>query len=177
MREMNRLSVTSAIDAGGGFQNYPDDYGVITELHRRNQMTVRVAYNLFTQRPKHELDDFKRWTGSTILHQGDSTFRLNGAGEMLVFSAADFEQPSFSSSGQRPLRCEHSKLCLHLPLTVATSFLDRTKRQATSSKNWSLDGFPHKQRTRPVWLSLLSDVRDRLSGCRQLCGHGARLHC
>jgi hypothetical protein len=91
MREMNRLGVTSAIDAGGGFQNYPDDYGVVTELHRRNQMTVRIAYNLFTQRPKHELDDFKRWTGSTKLHQGDSTFRLNGAGEMLVFSAADFE--------------------------------------------------------------------------------------
>jgi predicted amidohydrolase YtcJ len=91
MREMNRLGVTSAIDAGGGFQNYPDDYGVISELHRRNQMTVRIAYNLFTQRPKHELDDFKRWTGSTTLHQGDSTFRLNGAGEMLVFSAADFE--------------------------------------------------------------------------------------
>jgi hypothetical protein len=35
--------------------------------------------------------DFKRWTGSTKLHQGDSTLRLNGAGEMLVFSAADFE--------------------------------------------------------------------------------------
>jgi predicted amidohydrolase YtcJ len=91
MREMNRLGVTSAIDAGGGFQNYPDDYAVVTELHRRNQMTVRIAYNLFTQHPKHELDDFKRWTGSTKLHQGDSTFRLNGAGEMLVFSAADFE--------------------------------------------------------------------------------------
>jgi predicted amidohydrolase YtcJ len=91
MREMNRLGVTSAIDAGGGFQNYPDDYGVITELHRRNQMTVRIAYNLFTQRPKHELEDFRRWTGSTKLYQGDSTLRLNGAGEMLVFSAADFE--------------------------------------------------------------------------------------
>src|SRR6201990_3398646 len=81
MREMNRLGVTSAIDAGGGVQNYPDHYRVITELHRRNQMTVRIAYNLSTQRPKHELDDFKRWTGSTNLHQGDSTFRLNGAGE------------------------------------------------------------------------------------------------
>src|SRR6201998_4466187 len=91
MREMNRLGVTSAIDAGGGFQNYPDDYGVVSELHRRNQMTVRIAYNLFTQRPKNELEDFKRWTGSTILHQGDSTFRLNDAGEMLVYSGADFE--------------------------------------------------------------------------------------
>jgi predicted amidohydrolase YtcJ len=26
MRELNRLGLTSAIDAGGGFQNYPDDY-------------------------------------------------------------------------------------------------------------------------------------------------------
>ncbi len=91
MRELNRLGVTSAIDAGGGFQNYPDDYRVISELHRRGQMTVRIAYNLFTQRPKHEIEDFRNWTATTSVHQGDQTFRLNGAGEMLVFSAADFE--------------------------------------------------------------------------------------
>lgn len=91
MRELNRLGVTSVIDAGGGFQNYPDDYKVVEELHRRGQMTVRVAYNLFTQRPKHELDDFTRWTSTTQLYQGDHSLRLNGAGEMLVFSAADFE--------------------------------------------------------------------------------------
>jgi predicted amidohydrolase YtcJ len=42
MREMNRLGLTSAIDAGGGFQNYPDDYRIIEELHRRGEMTVRV---------------------------------------------------------------------------------------------------------------------------------------
>ena len=63
----------------------------ITELHRRNQMTVWVANNLFTQRPKHELDDFNRWIGSTKPYQGDHAFRLNGVGEMLVFSAVDFE--------------------------------------------------------------------------------------
>jgi predicted amidohydrolase YtcJ len=91
MRELNRLGVTSAIDAGGGFQNYPDDYRVIEELHKRGQMTLRIAYNLFTQRPKHELDDFAKWTSSASLYQGDHTLRLNGAGEMLVFSAADFE--------------------------------------------------------------------------------------
>ena len=61
MRELNRLGVTSAIDAGGGFQNYPDDYQVIEELHRRGEMTVRIAYNLFTQQPKQELDDFAKW--------------------------------------------------------------------------------------------------------------------
>ena len=91
MRELNRLGITSAIDAGGGFQNYPADYKVIEALHQKKQMTVRIAYNLFTQRPKHELEDFKNWTSSTKLYQGDQTFRLNGAGETLVFSAADFE--------------------------------------------------------------------------------------
>ncbi len=91
MRELNRLGVTSVIDAGGGFQNYPDDYKVIEELHQRGLMTLRVAYNLFTQNPKHELEDFAKWTASTSLYQGDHNLRLNGAGEMLVFSAADFE--------------------------------------------------------------------------------------
>ncbi|WP_037005882.1 amidohydrolase family protein, partial [Ectopseudomonas composti] len=91
MRELNRLGVTSAIDAGGGYQNYPDDYQVIQELADKDQLTVRIAYNLFTQKPKEELTDFKNWTSSVKLHQGDDFLRHNGAGEMLVFSAADFE--------------------------------------------------------------------------------------
>jgi hypothetical protein len=108
MRELNRLGVTSVIDAGGGFQNYPDDYKVVEELHRRGQMTLRIAYNLFTQRPQHELDDFKKWTSSAALYQGDHTLRLNGAGEMLVFSAADFEdflepRPDLNSTLEKEL--------------------------------------------------------------------------
>lgn len=91
MHELNRLGVTSVIDAGGGFQNYPDDYKVINQLHSNGQMTVRVAYNLFTQRPKEERLDFERWTHMTSPGAGDSFLRMNGAGEMLVFSAADFE--------------------------------------------------------------------------------------
>ncbi|MBN6772591.1 amidohydrolase [Pseudomonas granadensis] len=91
MRELNRLGLTSAIDAGGGFQNYPDDYQVIEQLAKEDQLTVRIAYNLFTQKPKEELTDFQNWTGSVKLHQGDDFLRHNGAGEMLVFSAADFE--------------------------------------------------------------------------------------
>ena len=91
MRELNRFGITSVIDAGGGFQNYPDDYEVINELHRRGELTVRFAYNLFTQKPKQELADFQRWTGMTKPGEGDDFYRVNGAGEMLVFSAADFE--------------------------------------------------------------------------------------
>lgn len=91
MRELNRLGVTSCIDAGGGFQNYPDDYQVIERLHKAGQMTVRIAYNLFTQKPGGELADFQKWTGMVKPYSGDGYFRHNGAGEMLVFSAADFE--------------------------------------------------------------------------------------
>ncbi|CAM7555970.1 MAG: amidohydrolase [Enterobacteriaceae bacterium] len=91
MRELNRLGLTSAIDAGGGFQNYPEDYEVISELHAKEQMTIRIAYNLFTQRPGHELEDFEKWTDMLTPGQGTDFFRHNGAGEMLVFSAADFE--------------------------------------------------------------------------------------
>ena len=91
MRELNRLGVTSVIDAGGGFQNYPDDYAVIEKLHRDGQLTVRLAYNLFTQKPRDELADFRAWSGQVRPGQGDDLYRHNGAGEMLVYSAADFE--------------------------------------------------------------------------------------
>jgi predicted amidohydrolase YtcJ len=91
MRELNRLGVTGAIDAGGGFQNYPEDYEVVRKLSETGQLTIRLAYNLFTQKPKGEKADFLNWTKTSKYKQGDDYFRHNGAGEMLVFSAADFE--------------------------------------------------------------------------------------
>jgi predicted amidohydrolase YtcJ len=91
MRELNRLGVTGAIDAGGGFQNYPEDYEVIRKLNEADELTIRLAYNLFTQKPKGETADFLNWTKTSKYKQGNDFFRHNGAGEMLVFSAADFE--------------------------------------------------------------------------------------
>lgn len=91
MAELNRLGITSCIDAGGGFQNYPDDYRVIEHLAVKGELTLRIAYNLFTQRPKEEYDDFARWIALTEPGKGSDVYKMNGAGEMLVFSAADFE--------------------------------------------------------------------------------------
>ena len=109
MRELNRLGITSVIDAGGGFQNYPEDYRIVEQLHKRGQLTVRIAYNLFTQKPKGELADFERWTGMVKSRQGDDYLRHNGAGEMLVFSAADFEdflepRPDLPASMEQELK-------------------------------------------------------------------------
>lgn len=108
MRELNRLGITSIVDAGGGFQNYPDDYAVIEDINRNNKLTVRIAYNLFTQRPGHELEDFDHWTKTTKYQQGNEYYHHNGAGEMLVFSAADFEdflqpRPNLASSMESQL--------------------------------------------------------------------------
>src|SRR5690606_18255049 len=61
MREMNRLGITSVIDAGGGGQNFPDDYEVIRRLHEAGELTVRIAYNLFAQNAGAELSDYERW--------------------------------------------------------------------------------------------------------------------
>lgn len=90
-RELNRLGITSAIDAGGGGQNYPDDYKVIQELHKRGEMTLRIAYNLFAQKPGSEFEDYQRWAGMVKPGAGDGMLRMNGAGENLTWSAADFE--------------------------------------------------------------------------------------
>lgn len=91
LRELNRFGVTSVADAGGGGQNYPDDYGVVKRLDDDGQLTVRIAYSLFAQKPGEELADYSRWLGMTRPAAGSDLLRVNGAGENLVWSAADFE--------------------------------------------------------------------------------------
>jgi len=95
-REMNRLGVTSAIDAGGGGQAYPDDYAVSLELAKGGKLTVRTSYYLFAQKPGKELEDYQRWLTIAKPDHNDHMFYPNGyntegAGENLVWSAADFE--------------------------------------------------------------------------------------
>lgn len=91
MRELNRLGITSVIDAGGGGQTYPEDYDVVQRLHAQDQLTLRIAYNLFAQKPGQELGDYERWVAMTEPGAGDDWLRMNGAGENLAWSAADFE--------------------------------------------------------------------------------------
>jgi predicted amidohydrolase YtcJ len=109
MRELNRLGLTSIVDAGGGSQIYPDDYAIIEQLHQRGEMTVRMAYNIFTQKPKEEKEDFLRVLKLTAPGKGDDFYRCNGAGEMLVYSAADFEdflepRPDFAPNMENELK-------------------------------------------------------------------------
>ena len=95
-RELNRLGITSASDAGGGGQAYPDDYGVSVELAKEGKITVRTSYFLFAQKPGKELQDYQRWLKLTKPDNNDHLLYANGynsegAGENLVWSAGDFE--------------------------------------------------------------------------------------
>jgi predicted amidohydrolase YtcJ len=91
LRELNRFGLTSAIDAAGGFQNFPDNYATVLELAEEGNLSVRIAYHLFPQTVGQELDDLTRWTQMVKPGDGDEYLRLNGAGENLTWAAADFE--------------------------------------------------------------------------------------
>ncbi len=137
MRELNRLGVTSVIDAGGGFQNYPDDYQVVDQLAKNNELTLRIAYNLFTQNPKAELSDFQHWTQTVKLGQGSDFYRHNGAGEMLVFSAADFEdfrepRPNLPTSMEHELeKVVHLLVASKWPFRLHATYNESIERALT----------------------------------------------
>ncbi|MFC6982620.1 amidohydrolase [Streptomyces cirratus] len=91
LRELNRFGLTSAVDAAGGFQNFPDDYATVIDLARSGELSLRIAYHLFPQTAGQELADLRRWTETVEPGDGDEWLRLNGAGENLTWAAADFE--------------------------------------------------------------------------------------
>jgi predicted amidohydrolase YtcJ len=88
MREMNGFGSTSCIDAGGGYQNYPDDYKIISDLAIAGQLTVRIAQpvHLAAQASERGIREVGQ---DGKAQRGDAVYRMNGAGEMLVYSAAE----------------------------------------------------------------------------------------
>lgn len=91
MREVNRFGITSAMDAGGGGQAYPSDYGVVQDLHGRGLMTTRLAASIFPQTPGAEYPELERWTRELAVDNGDDVFRVHGPGETLVWNGVDFD--------------------------------------------------------------------------------------
>lgn len=95
-RELNSFGLTSAVDAAGGGQNFPDDYGVALELARQGKLTLRTSYFLFAQQKGKELQDYEKWVASNHPNKNDQLllpngFVTEGAGENITASAADFE--------------------------------------------------------------------------------------
>jgi predicted amidohydrolase YtcJ len=97
MTELNRLGITAAMDAGGGFQNFPDDYSITDSLNKLGQITVRLPHFLFAQKKGTELSDYTKWTGMVEIGRHNANginnvdYHVQGGGENLVADAADFE--------------------------------------------------------------------------------------
>ncbi len=107
LAELNRLGITSVMDAGGGFQNYPGDYGVTDRLCQADELTIRLPFYLFAQKAGSELADYTNWVRSVEIGQACDDlpappkvkpfgwkkleYYAQGGGENLVASAADFE--------------------------------------------------------------------------------------
>ncbi len=95
-REINRFGLTSAMDAGGTNLPYPDDYQALARLATRPAFPVRVSNMLFAQQPGTEPAFYEKLSAEEKLNVNRAASRLNGyvfegAGEVLVWSAADFE--------------------------------------------------------------------------------------
>lgn len=95
-RELNRFGVTSSVDAGGGGHQFPENYEASKALARQEGLPLRISFFLFPQKPGKELVDFQQWLatnkpGTNFDTEHDHGYELEGAGEFLVWSAADFE--------------------------------------------------------------------------------------
>lgn len=95
-REINSFGITSVVDAAGGGQNYDADYQASLVLAKDGKLTVRTAYYLFAQQKGKELSDYEKWVNETYPNKNDhllmaNGYAMEGAGENIVASAADFE--------------------------------------------------------------------------------------
>ncbi|WP_205945023.1 amidohydrolase family protein [Pedobacter psychrodurus] len=124
MNELNRLGVTAAMDAGGGFQNFPDDYAVTDKLNKAGQISIRLPYFLFAQKKGAEFADYTKWLGMVNLddrsHNGHNQvdYHVQGGGENIVGDAADFEnflfpRPTLSRDMEKSLKSVISLLVKH----------------------------------------------------------------
>jgi predicted amidohydrolase YtcJ len=115
MSELNRLGITAAMDAGGGFQNFPEDYAVTDSLNKLGKITIRLPYFLFAQKKGSELADFSKWI--SMVEPGHLSskdmdivnYRIFGGGENIVSEAADFEnflfpRPEFTTAMEGSLK-------------------------------------------------------------------------
>jgi predicted amidohydrolase YtcJ len=95
-REINSFGITSVVDAAGGSQNYDADYQASLALARAGKLTVRTSYYLFAQQKGKELANYEKWISQTHPNKNDhqlmaNGYEMDGAGENIVASAADFE--------------------------------------------------------------------------------------
>lgn len=95
-RKLLSLGVTSAVDAGGGGHQFPDDYQASAAMAINGDLPIRLANYLFPQQPKQELNQYAKWMSNYKQNQNldghkHNGYVIEGGGELLVWSASDYE--------------------------------------------------------------------------------------
>lgn len=107
-RHLLSLGETSAVDAGGGGHQFPNDYKASTKLAADGELPMRVSAFLFPQKPGEERKQFEEWMAGYHHDQNfhsdhDNGYVIEGGGELLVWSASDYEN---FTSGRPDLKAQ-----------------------------------------------------------------------
>ncbi|WP_113911496.1 amidohydrolase [Roseovarius dicentrarchi] len=95
-RELNRLGLTSSVDAGGGGHVFPENYTGSKNIATNDGLPLRMNYYLFAQQGGKEAEDFAEWIANNEVGVNEDVhlehgYELDGAGEFLVHSVGDWE--------------------------------------------------------------------------------------
>ena len=98
-RELNRLALTGVSDPGG-FNLTAASYQPLFRVWQDRELTVRVVYSLFAQRPGQELADIQNLTQMLPMGFGDDMLRFNGIGENVTWGMYNNENPTDAQKQQ-----------------------------------------------------------------------------
>ncbi|HMA71165.1 MAG TPA: amidohydrolase [Xanthobacteraceae bacterium] len=98
-RELNRLGLTGVSDPGG-FNLTAASYLPLFRVWQDRELTVRVVFSLFAQRPGKELEDYQNLTQMLPMGFGDDMLRFNGIGENVTWGMYNNDSPTEAQKQQ-----------------------------------------------------------------------------
>jgi predicted amidohydrolase YtcJ len=98
-RELNRLGLTGVSDPGG-YNLPPASYLPLFRVWQDRELSVRVAFSLFSQRPGKELEDYQNLTQMLPMGFGDDMLRFNGIGENVTWGMYNNDTPTEAQKQQ-----------------------------------------------------------------------------
>lgn len=152
-RKLLTLGVTSAIDAGGGGHQFPENYQASQSLAAKGELPLRISSYLFPQQPDKEFSQYASWM--TNYKQGQNLdpgkpygFVIEGGGELLVWSASDYE--NFTSARPELKKKAEEQLEKVLRLHVAMSWPFRIHATYNESIDRMLDVLERVNKDQPL---------------------------